>query len=484
MEQRADVVFVVDASDSMKPCFEQLKRGIKKFVKPFSQAGYESLRLGLLAYNAGASNGKWVYRHAFLKDDAPERMQELYSDKDSDDPVKAAFFTKSEDGNVDTQAFCAALDRIECCADENTPLALDCAADFPFEPLCTTRRVIVLFTDEKLEDGVLKKEALGDDCCLIDKVMNKVMTRHITLYYFGPECEGTGVIGEFPRVSVSSVKDYKSRTENEDVWSEIDFEKVLEGIGKSVTTSVLQIVDEDELEKAVYGQDQWPAEAWGKAEDGGVINITHETEGVELDTSKPIKWVNAKLAWKTAVDLDIHAFYKLAGSRPAKAPEKKEGDVTASDIASGFLRFIYGAAPKSGNGGRERHIYFGNKKDEFMALDVDAGIGGKLDHPDGNCENIKCSTLKGIERILFATKIYQERGCFSDYKGRVEITTSNNSTPLSVDMVSRERKNWCVIAMIDNSDPKHPKVYPVNEVVSDEPDVNDPRWIREKAERK
>ena len=48
-EKCADVVFVVDASASMRPCFEQLKSSIKKFVLPFTQAGYDYLRLGLLA---------------------------------------------------------------------------------------------------------------------------------------------------------------------------------------------------------------------------------------------------------------------------------------------------------------------------------------------------------------------------------------------------------------------------------------------------
>ena len=100
-----------------------------------------------------------------------------------------------------------------------------------------------------------------------------------------------------------------------------------------------------------------------------------------------------------------------------------------------------------------------------------------LDRPEGNEENIRCRSLNGIDRILFATKIFNEEGCFSDYNGSVEVTTSNPRQPMiNVNMQSYENKTWCVIAMLDNSDPRAPRVFPINQVMSDDPDVNDPRW--------
>ena len=33
-EKRADVVFVIDASDSMKPCFDKLRNSLKSFIQP------------------------------------------------------------------------------------------------------------------------------------------------------------------------------------------------------------------------------------------------------------------------------------------------------------------------------------------------------------------------------------------------------------------------------------------------------------------
>lgn len=439
-EKRADVVFVVDASDSMKPCFDQLRKNIKKFVQPFKEEGFESLRLGLLAYNAGPSNGKWVYRNTFVNGDAPENMQVLYGD---DENAKETLFTRSGDGFVDVDTFCNRLDQINCCADENTPLALDCAGDFPFEPICTTRRIIVVFTDEKMEDGVLKNDCIGDNYSELEKVMEKIINqRHSTLYYFGPQCTAVEeLLQDYPRVFVTNVKDYQEREEGEDIWADIDFEKILEGMAKSISQSVLQVVDEGDYDRAVYGQDKWDLETWGKTATGGVIDITHVKEGAVLDVSEPLDWINAKMHWTTPIDLDLHAFYRT-------------------------------------DGGDHGHVFFSNKRDSFVELDHDAGVGNKLDSTDGNEENSRVNTLKGLDRILFATKIFTERGCFSDYHGEVIVTTSNpNQQPIRCAMESKARLNWCVIAMIDNSNPERPRVLPVNQVVADEPNVDDPRWL-------
>ncbi len=439
MEKNADVVFVIDASDSMKPCFEQLKASIKSFVKPFQQQGFDSLRLGLLAYRTGAGNGDWVYRHSFICGDEPENMKDFYSD---DEELKEKFFTRSGDGEVDTKTFCDCLDAIECSADEDSPLALDCAADFPFAPPCEARRAIVMFTDEKFEDGVLKEKAITNakEYDLLEKVMEKLETRHISLFLFAPSSGAAEVISEFNRVVVTDVKDAHDRAEGESSWEGINFDKVLEGIGKSISTSNLQKTADDPYQPATYGQNKWSLEKWGKASDGGVIDITEQIEGVQLVTSEPIEWIKANMHWETPIDLDLHAFYTT-----------RSGPV---------------------------HIFYGNKIDENMNLDHDAGIGNKLDDPiKGNNETITIVKPDQILLVLFATKIYAEKGCFSDYRGRVEVTTNVNSqVPVHVQMVSDERKDWCVIAMLDNTDPEHPRLFPINKVIRDEPNVMDPTW--------
>ena len=436
-EKRADVVFVIDASDSMKPCFDKLRSSLKSFIQPFREEGFDSLRLGLLAYKAAPNNGKWAYFHSCVNGDDPNNMKILYGD---DEDAKNALFTREGDPDVD--GFCRRLDSITCSADENSPLALDCAADFPFEPLCSARRVIVMFTDEKFETGVLKNEPIGRNCSVLERVMNKIVKRHITLYLFAPECEATDMMGEFSRIHIRNVPAYvEGQSGRTDTWDNIDFEKVLEGIGRSVSGLVLQVVEEGPCDKAVYCQDKWKLTDWGAAESGGgVIDITNVKEGCALDMSEPLTWLNAKLHWRTPVDLDLHAFVRLTN-------------------------------------GSCHEVSFSDRDDGFMSLDNDAGIGNVLDRPEGNEENIRCRSLNGIDRILFATKIFNEEGCFSDYNGSVEVTTSNPRQPMiNVNMQSYENKTWCVIAMLDNSDPRAPRVFPINQVMSDDPDVNDPRW--------
>lgn len=436
-EKRADVVFVIDASESMKPCFNKLREALKSFIQPFREEGFDSLRLGLLAYNAGPHNGHWVYRHTFISGNDPNNMKILYGE---DEEAKESLFTRAGDPDIDS--FCRRLNSITCGGDENSPLALDCAADFPFEPLCSTRRVIVMFTDEKFETGVLKQEPLGENCSVFERVMKKIEERHITLYLFAPQCEATDVAAEFPRVYLKEVPAFEEgQSGRTDTWDHIDFEKVLEVIGRNVSGSVLQVVNEDPFNRAVYEQDKWELSNWGAAEGGDyVIDITHAKEGCALDMSEPLAWINAKLHWRTPIDLDLHAFVRLTD-------------------------------------GSCHEVSFRDDDDGFMSLDHDAGVGNVLDDPEGNEENIRCRTLEGIDRILFATKIYNEEGCFSDYHGCVEVTTSNPWQKLiKVDMESDENKTWCVIAMFDNRNPDSPHVFGINRVMDDEPNVNDESW--------
>ena len=432
-EKRADVVFVIDASNSMKPCFDKLRRSLKSFIQPFRDEGFDSLRLGLLAYNAFPDNGHWAYRHICVNGGGPENMTLLYGD---DEAAKDALFSHSEGGFVDIEEFCRILDGVNCCANENSPLALDCAADFPFEPLCSTRRVIVMFTDAKFELGVLKGEPIGKNCSILERVMNKIERRHITLYLFALCSESTEMMGEYSCVSFTEVPVHSEEGGCMGTWECFDFETVMKGIGKKVSQTVLQMVVEGPIDKAVYGQDKWKLSAWGAIEAArNVIDITHVREGCKLDMSRPMTWLNAKLLWNTPVDLDIHAFVKLTN-------------------------------------GEEHEVSFVNPDDGYMILDHDAGIGNALEIPTGNEENIRCRRLDGIERIIFATKRSNDGECFSDYQGRMEFSTDNQQPKITVDMIAHESKTWCTIAMLDNSDPSTPRLIPVNSATSEAPDLN------------
>ena len=204
----ADVVFVIDASGSMRGCFDQLRTNIRKFVEPFREEGFDSLRLGLLAYSANIDRTakKCIYRNIVIGGEGVSAMKSLYG---SASPREELFFTRSGNGAVDTDSFMRRLDGVRCKGDEDTVFALDCAADFPYGPLTSTRRVMVLFTDEKIEDGVLKQESVGENFSQVEKVMEKIVERHISLYVFAPASPVTDMMSEFSRVFLTNVPEFR-----------------------------------------------------------------------------------------------------------------------------------------------------------------------------------------------------------------------------------------------------------------------------------
>lgn len=254
----ADVVFVIDASGSMRECFDQLRTNIRKFVEPFREEGFDSLRLGLLAYSANIDRTvkKCIYRNIVIGGEGATAMKSLYG---SVPPRGEMFFTGSKNGAVDTDSFMRRLDGVRCKGDEDTVFALDCAADFPYGPLESTRRVMVLFTDEKIEDGVLKQESVGENLSQVEKVMKKIVDRHISLYVFAPASPVSDMMSEFSRVFLTNVPEF--RPEATDTWANIDFARVLEMMGKQVSSS-LSGGNERDFSRAVFGQDSWEDDRW------------------------------------------------------------------------------------------------------------------------------------------------------------------------------------------------------------------------------
>ena len=254
----ADVVFVIDASGSMRECFDQLRTNIRKFVEPFREEGFDSLRLGLLAYSANIdrTTKKCIYRNIVIGGEGATAMKSLYGQVP---PREELFFTGSKNGAVDTVTFMRRLDGVRCKGDEDTVFALDCAAAFPYGPLKSTRRVMVLFTDEKIEEGVLKQESVGENFTQLEKVMKKIVDRHISLYVFAPASPVTDMMSEFSRVFLTNVPEF--RPETTDTWANIDFARVLEMMGKSVSSS-LSGGSERDFSRAVFGQDSWEDDRW------------------------------------------------------------------------------------------------------------------------------------------------------------------------------------------------------------------------------
>ena len=134
--QNVDLVLLVDSSESMRPCFASLREHLKDLLYPLQQANFK-VRFGLVAYAAGRDRGSPVYDHTFIGGSGPEMIQKLYS------PSVSAVDFLTSDSAVVTRV----LSGLEAQGNEDTLLAHDIAADFPYGSPESTRRVIAVFTD-------------------------------------------------------------------------------------------------------------------------------------------------------------------------------------------------------------------------------------------------------------------------------------------------------------------------------------------------
>ena len=432
--ETADIVFCIDASGSMGPTFKGVRDHVLELLESLKADRQRSwdVRFDFLAFNTAFNcEGKDGMTFQTVGKKNIEVIDRLYRS-----PSRAPGGTSSGFFTSDVNAFRAALGSVTCQGDETTAVALDMAADFPFRDASSCHRVIILLTDEAMEDGMSVDRSESK----LLELARKLQDRRIVLYMVTPQSDMYDTLSQIDKCEWTMVAG------SSDGLKSVDFGKLMQSIGKSVSVSQIT-ASASTAPKPIFNEARWTDHGDCVRTDigngmafGGTINITDCKEGAPLDVSRPLDWIRAKLIWDEPVDLDLHAFVLLTN-------------------------------------GEEHHVYFADPEDGFMALDEDQGVGGTIDDPQGNEENITCRKLKGIKRILFATMIYEERGCFSDYGGRVEVSTSNPAQPkIVVDMQSQERLDWCVIAMLDNSNPSQPWMYAVNQVVEDEPDVNSSMW--------
>ena len=233
-----DLVFVIDASGSMRPCFAQLSQHLEQILKPMQ--GYVSqVRFGLVTINVGSNDSSQVYYvhgigginllDALYDPQAPAATYPLFTN----DPTSLSH----------------SLNVTSIQGDEDMLLALDVALDFPFGPVSSTKRVIAMFSDEPFETGARVKERVSK----LQALMQKIMDRHVQLFCAVPD--GTA-IQELAAVDRSEIE----LIDSGDGLSGVDFAKLLGQIGKSVSASSLQMVSEPVVQRALFGQD-----AWGKS---------------------------------------------------------------------------------------------------------------------------------------------------------------------------------------------------------------------------
>jgi len=238
-----------------------LPQGWEKYLTftPLQQANFQ-VRFGLVAYAAGRDRNGAVYDHTFIGGSGPELVKHLYSSQA--DPGK--YFTR--DSGVMTRV----LGSLKPQGNEDTLLALDIAADLPFGPAESTRRVIALFTDEKLEDGINGEEPIA----MLPELIQKLQQRRIHLFIAAPLSSGLEELAAVDKAEIETI-------DGGDGLKAVDFGKLLAQMGKSISVASLQSGTEPAWKKALFGQNEiyWNRPRMNRAERERLLTVTRDKFG-------------------------------------------------------------------------------------------------------------------------------------------------------------------------------------------------------------
>jgi hypothetical protein len=230
----ADIVLCIDASDSMTPCIEAVKNNITKLTSVFAGDSKRvwDVRLDFVAHAFG--KGKF---HCYATRQDVTLLDDLYQNPDAS--TRRCFTTQPE-------KFKNALARVRTLGDEVTLAALDIALDFPWRPAENCHRVIVLLSDEAIETG----EAVKMQRELVPKIIEKIHSKRVKLFIYAPESE------IFYKLSMANGCEYEVLGDARDGMKNVDFEKLMEAIGKSVFISQSSFPGEN-TPSPLFGQQTW-----------------------------------------------------------------------------------------------------------------------------------------------------------------------------------------------------------------------------------
>jgi len=230
----------------MRNCFEQLRKHLQELVRPI-QGTAARISYGLVAFSASSKRGKatdnsicLLFQTHFIGGSDMDTFKKLYHHSPNSDE-RSAFFTDNPD------VLLQRLASVNPEGNEENLIALDIALDLPFGPLHNTKRVVALFTDEAFETGALK----ATSCQKIPELIEKLQARHIQLFMAVPESNAAAELAQVDRSEVEFV------TKGGDGLAELNFQKVLGQIGKSISVSSMQAVKEPPYQRGLFGQEQW-----------------------------------------------------------------------------------------------------------------------------------------------------------------------------------------------------------------------------------
>ena len=228
-----DIVFCLDASDSMKPCFERMRKHIGDFIAGLgsnTQIQWD-WRIDFMAHSADGS----AFRGESLFN-VEKLLDSLYEDQ-----RQGRFFTS------DLEEFRRGLERVRLFSDEAPLIALDCCLDFPWRKATQCHRVVVLMTDEPFETAASQPEQLA----MMQTLIEKIQRLRVILHLVAPDSQAYDTLSSVEKC------EYEVVDRSGDGLASVDFHQVLSAIGKSVSVCDWQMPKPDTVPRGIFGQAGW-----------------------------------------------------------------------------------------------------------------------------------------------------------------------------------------------------------------------------------
>jgi len=201
LKYKADIVFVIDNSQSMDPVKQEINRHIEKFTEQLQNKNV-NYRIGFVFY------GHDVILLKHLTEDVNEFINSLEKAKSADTGWN-----------------------------EFTLPALDLAADFNWRK--NSHRYIVVFTNEDIYGGYEADEQVAK----FDWLLEKLKKLNIKVFYIGAECDYYKRFKDIPGSFYMTTKDFK----------DIDFDELFDSIVKSISQSCMKKFESnDTVDKDIF----------------------------------------------------------------------------------------------------------------------------------------------------------------------------------------------------------------------------------------
>jgi hypothetical protein len=222
----------------MSHCIEAVKAHVGDLVRGLAGSAQDSwdVRLDFIAHSATAKQGHDHGHLRHLSVCLDSAWHALYK------AGQGRLFT------TDVREFVEGLARVTTKGDEATLVALDFCLDFPWRPAAECHRVVIMLTDEPFEQGLWcdwqRQHA--------EKLLDKIEKLKVLLYFAAP---ASAMYSRLAQVQRSEFFEQKGQG---DGLARLDFARLFDVIGQSVSGSRLQQVRGDEgVERGIYGQANW-----------------------------------------------------------------------------------------------------------------------------------------------------------------------------------------------------------------------------------